>query len=383
MVSRARKNPFTEWWWTVDRTMLGLLIVLMGIGMVLSLAASPPVAERLPNVSSYHFVYKHALFLPMAFIIMIGLSFLDRRTIRRLALLILAGSLVFMVVILFIGNTINGGRRWMSVFGMSLQPAEFLKPAFVVLCAWFFSENTRNSEIPGRLFAFLLLAVCVVLLVAQPDFGQTALLFLVWGAIFFMAGMPWLWIGGFGGVAMAGLGLAYVFIPHVTSRIDRFVKEEGDNFQVDRAIESIVGGSWLGQGPGEGVVKRILPDSHTDFVFAVAAEEYGIVLCLIILGLYGTVVLKSLILSQTIKDAFTRLAISGLAILFGLQAIINMAVTVRLMPAKGMTLPFISYGGSSTLAIAIGMGFLLALSRKTAEESSRLKHIRPYGQERV
>ncbi|TLP48440.1 putative lipid II flippase FtsW [Cohaesibacter intestini] len=367
MMRRTRKNLLTEWWWTIDRPMLLVLILILFSGLILSMAASPPVAERL-GLDSFHFVKRHAFFIPIALTLMIGMTFLDPRTIRRVALALLIASLVGMVMTLFIGFSAKGSQRWITILGFSLQPSEFLKPSFVVLAAWLFAENDRRPEIPGNLFSIVLFMVSVVLLVAQPDIGQTVLLASVWGGLFFMAGMPLFWIFLLAGLGVGGLTMAYFFVPHVTGRINRFLDPEtGDTFQVDTAMDSIVRGGWLGTGPGEGMVKRILPDSHTDFIFAVLAEEFGIIVCLLLVSAYLFVVLRSLSMALKTQDLFKRLAISGLALLFGLQAVINIAVNLQLLPAKGMTLPFISYGGSSLLSVAIAMGFLLALTRRRPE----------------
>lgn len=364
---RTRKNILTEWWWTIDRPMLLVLVLILFSGLILSMAASPPVAERL-GLDSFHFVKRHAFFLPIALMLMIGMTFLDPRTIRRAALLLLLVSLIGMVLTLLIGFSAKGSQRWITILGFSLQPSEFLKPAFVVLAAWLFAENDRRPEIPGNLFSIVLFMVSVALLVAQPDIGQTVLLSVVWGGLFFMAGMPIFWIFLLAGLGVGGLTLAYFFVPHVTGRINRFLDPAtGDTFQVDTAMDSIIRGGWLGTGPGEGIVKRILPDSHTDFIFAVLAEEFGILVCLLLVGGYLFVVLRSLSMALKTQDLFKRLAISGLALLFGLQAVINIAVNLQLLPAKGMTLPFISYGGSSLFSVAIGMGFLLALTRRRPE----------------
>ena len=364
---RTRKNILTEWWWTIDRSMLLVLVLILFSGLILSMAASPPVAERL-GLDSFHFVKRHAFFLPIAMMVMIGITFFDPRTIRRLALLLLIAALIGMVLTLLIGFSAKGSQRWITILGFSLQPSEFLKPAFVVLAAWLFAENDRRPEIPGNLFSIVLFMVSVALLVAQPDIGQTILLGIVWAGLFFMAGMPLFWIFLLAGLGVGGLTLAYYFVPHVTGRINRFLDPEtGDTFQVDTAMDSIIRGGWLGTGPGEGVVKRILPDSHTDFIFAVLAEEFGILVCLLLVGAYLFIVLRSLSMALKTQDLFKRLAISGLALLFGLQAVINIAVNLQLLPAKGMTLPFISYGGSSLISVAITMGFLLALTRRRPE----------------
>jgi cell division protein FtsW len=367
MISRTDRSMIANWWWTVDRWFLAAFLTLMGLGVVLSFAASPAVAERI-GLDSYHFASRQIVFMIPAVAALIGVSFFDARNVRRLALVMLAGALVLMVATLFIGVEVKGSRRWIHLFGLSIQPSEYLKPAFVIICAWLFAEHARQPEIPGNLFAMILLGLVVALLVAQPDLGQTMLVLGTWGTMFFIAGMPWLWIIVLGGLGAVGGIAAYSAFPHVADRIDRFITGEGDTYQVDMSLEAMTRGGWLGQGPGEGSVKRILPDSHTDFVFAVAGEEFGLIMCLLILALFGFVVLRGLAIARRQDDDFTRYALSGLVILFGFQSIINMAVNVRLMPAKGMTLPFISYGGSSLIAMAISMGFVLALARRRPEK---------------
>ena len=276
-------------------------------------------------------------------------------------------SLVAMVGALFFGIEVKGARRWVSLAGVSIQPSEFMKPAFVIVCAWLFAENERRKDIPGNFFSMVLFCVVAALLVAQPDLGQTILTAVTWGAMFFMAGVPWLWIIGLGILAVGGFFGAYTVFPHVAGRIDRFLTGEGDTFQVDAGREAIIRGGWFGQGPGEGTIKRIIPDSHTDFIFSVTAEEYGIALCLLIVLIFAFIVIRGLSIALKERDDFTRLSVSGLVILFGFQSIINMSVNLHLMPAKGMTLPFISYGGSSLIAVAISTGLLLALTRRRPE----------------
>ena len=374
MISRAQRTPFSEWWWTVDRLLLGAILTLMLIGIVLLLAASPPVAIRL-GIDPFHFVHKQAIFLVPAIIVMLGTSMLSPRAVRRLALAVFLVSLVLVVATLAIGPEIKGARRWLSFLGVSVQPSEFMKPAFVVLAAWAFSESGRRRDMPATLLAFALLFTSVPLLILQPDFGQTMLLCLTWGALFFFAGLRWAWTAGFMGAAVFGVFGAYKFIPHVTSRLQRFLDPaSGDTFQIDTSLESFMRGGWFGKGPGEGTVKRILPDGHTDFIFAVASEEFGIVLCLIILALFSFIVLRCLRHAMREQDPFTRLAISGLAILFGLQSAIAMAVNLNLMPAKGMTLPFVSYGGSSLISLALGMGMLIALTRRRPQARVEAEH---------
>lgn len=366
MVSRVDRGPVANWWWTIDRYFLAACLALMGLGILLSYAASPAVAERI-GLDSFHFVERQIFFMIPALVAMIGTSFLSPRLVRRAALILLGIALLLMVAALFIGIEVKGARRWVSLAGISIQPSEFMKPAFVVICAWLFSEQERNGDMPGNLLAMLLFGLVAALLMAQPDFGQTTLTAVSWGAMFFLAGMPWIWIILLGGLAGVGGLSAYLFFPHVAGRIDRFMTGEGDTFQVDSGREAIISGGWFGQGPGEGTIKRIIPDSHTDFIFSVAAEEYGIILCILIMLLFAFIVIRGLVVAMKERDAFTRLAISGIVILFGFQSIINMAVNLHLMPAKGMTLPFISYGGSSLVAIAVTMGFLLALTRQNPE----------------
>jgi cell division protein FtsW len=363
MVSRTERTTFAAWWWTVDKLMLAALATLMLAGIVLSLAASPPVAARL-GLDPFYFVNRHVMFLAPALLVLIATSFLPPRQLRRLALVVFAVSLVLVAATLWYGAEVKGARRWITLVGISVQPSEFLKPSFVILISWLFGESVRRPEMPANTVSLALLLGVLALLVLQPDFGQAMLIALVWGALFFMAGMRIVWVAGLAGTAVVGLAAAYATVPHVASRIQRFLdKGSGDTFQVDTAVESFVRGGWFGRGPGEGTVKRILPDSHADYPFAVAAEEFGVVLCLVLVALFAFIVIRALRHAVRDEDPFTRFAMAGLAMLFGLQSAINMAVNLHLIPAKGMTLPFISYGGSSMISLAYGMGMLLALSR--------------------
>ena len=363
MISREQRTPFSEWWWTVDRLLLAAIVVLMLGGVILSLAASPPVATRI-GLDSFHFFNRHVMFLLPSFIVLIGVSFLSPRQIRRSALVVFAISVALIMATLLFGPEVKGSRRWITILGVNIQASESAKPAFVVLAAWLFSESARRPEMPATSMAVGILMLLVTLLVMEPDFGQTMLILMSWGALFFIAGMRIVWVLGLAGVAAAGLFAAYLFVPHVAGRIKRFMNPaSGDTYQVDTAMEAFSNGGWLGLGPGEGIAKRSLPDSHTDFVFAVGAEEFGIVLCLGILALYAFIVLRTLSRAYASEDLFARFAAAGLAILFGVQAAINMAVNLQLLPAKGMTLPFISYGGSSMVSLAYGVGMMLALTR--------------------
>jgi cell division protein FtsW len=363
MVSRLERTPFAAWWWTIDRLLLAALLALMLGGIVLSLAASPPVASRL-GLEPFYFVSRHVLYLIPALAVLLGTSFLPPRHVRRLALIVFAVSVLMVLATLHFGAEVKGARRWIVLLGVNIQPSEFLKPAFVILIAWLFGESAQRPEMPANTMALGLLLVAVTGLVLQPDFGQTMLVALVWSALFFLAGMRIVWVIGLGGVAAVGLATAYMLVPYVARRIERFRDpSSGDTFNIDQALESFQQGGWFGRGPGEGTVKRILPESHTDFVFAVAAEEFGIVLCLVLVAVFAFIVLRTLRHAMRNEDPFARFAAAGLAIMFGLQSAINMAVNLHLMPAKGMTLPFISYGGSSMISLAYGMGMLLALTR--------------------
>ena len=364
MVSRVERTPFAAWWWTVDRLSLAAVIALMLAGIVLSLAASPPVAARL-GLEPFYFVNRHMLYLAPALLVLLVTSLLSERTIRRTALLVFVVSLLLVAATLMFGAEVKGARRWIVILGVNIQPSEFLKPAFVILIAWLFGESARRPEMPANTAALALLLLSVGALVLQPDFGQTMLIMLIWGTLFFLAGMRMVWVFGLGGAALVGLAAAYATLPHVARRIQRFIDPaSGDTFNVDQALESFLRGGWFGRGPGEGTIKRILPEAHTDFVFAVAAEEFGIVLCLVLLALFAFVVVRALSRALNDEDPFRRFAVAGLAMLLGLQSAINMAVNLHLIPAKGMTLPFISYGGSSMISLAYGMGMLLALSRE-------------------
>ena len=365
MLARDQRTPFSEWWWTVDRLLLAAIIALILGGVILSLAASPPVATRI-GLDPFHFFNRHVLFLLPSFIVLIGVSFLSPEADPpHGADLVFAVSIALIVATLMFGPEVKGSRRWITLIGVNIQASESAKPAFVVMAAWLFAELTKRPEMPATSMAMVLLLMLVSLLVMEPDFGQTMLILMVWGALFFIAGMRMIWVAGLAGAAGAGLFGAYLLVPHVAGRIKRFMNPaSGDTFQVDTAMEAFWNGGWFGLGPGEGIAKRSLPDSHTDFVFAVAAEEFGIILCLVLVALFAFVVIRTLLRAYASEDMFSRFAASGLAILFGVQAAINMAVNLQLIPAKGMTLPFISYGGSSIISLAYGVGMMLALTRQ-------------------
>lgn len=364
MASRAERSAVANWWWTIDRWMLAAVGSLIVLGLVLTMAGSPPVAERL-GLSTFHFVHRQVMYLAPAIVVLIASSFLSPRQVRRTALFVFLISMALIIAALVFGHEVKGSRRW--IFG--IQPSEFLKPAFVILVAWAFAEGGKRRDVPANLLALALLPITVIPLILQPDFGQTLLISLVWAALFFMAGLHWFWVAGIGGAGLGAGLLAYKFVPHVRARVLKFIDPAAgggivDTFQVDTALDCFLSGGWLGKGPGEGTVKRILPDAHTDFIFAVTGEEFGIVACLVLVSIFAFIVLRGLLMAARNEDPFCRFAAAGLVMLFGIQSAINMAVNLHLMPAKGMTLPFISYGGSSLVSLALAIGFLIAVMRK-------------------
>ena len=331
-VSRADRSRLAQWWFTVDHTLLAAILALVAAGLVLSLAASPAVALK-KGFSTFYFVERHVLFSGAAVVVMLAVSLLDQSGVRRLALVVFAAAFAGLIAVHLTGVEINGARRWLRIGGHSVQPSEFAKPAFAVLMAWMFAEAQRRRDMPALPMAAVVGAAFAGLLVAQPDVGQTLLVALVWGALFFLSGQPVVAAIALAFVGALGLAAAYNIFPHVASRVDRFLQPNiGDNTQVDRAMQSFMEGGFFGRGPGEGTIKTVLPDAHTDFIFAVVAEEYGVIACLVLVALFAFVVLRALVAAAREPDAHTRLAIQALALLFGLQALINMAVNVGFPP---------------------------------------------------
>ncbi len=372
-LTRTDESLFGRWWWTIDRLFFGAISVLALIGLLLVVAASPSVANHL-GLDHYYFVKRHMVMLVGAFALVFGVSLLPVPWIRRLGLLLFPMALAFLIMTFFMGMQIKGARRWLSLAGFSLQPSELLKPAFVIVSAWLFSRAASTNTLglvrhKASLLCIGLFAFCAACLLLQPDLGQTILLTVVWVGQFFLAGLSWLWIGAAVGAGILGLGGAYLFLPHVTKRIDGFLgagsKDPfGDGYQVTQSLEAFMRGGFFGQGPGEGLIKRHLPDAHADFIFAVAGEEFGLIFCLFLVALIGFIVFRSLHYALKSQDLFIVLAAFGLSLQFGLQALINIASTINLIPTKGMTLPFVSYGGSSTLAVGLALGALLGLLRR-------------------
>ncbi len=362
--ARVDQSPVARWWWTVDRWTLGALLALIAIGAMLSMTASPAVAVRI-GFDPMHFVKRHLLAVPVSVGIMFAVSLLPPRKVRHGAFVLFAVSMLMLIATLAIGVEIKGARRWIDVAGLGIQPSELVKPTFAIVAAWLFAEHRRNPRLPGNWISAGLFVVIMAILIKQPDFGMAVVVATVWFAQFFMAGLRFYWLG-IGLVSGASMMFAaYEWLPHVTDRINRFLDPSaGDSYQVRRSLEAFVSGGLWGKGPGEGTVKDFLPDAHADFIFAVAGEEFGLVACVLIIGLFAFVVLRGLSRLLQEQDQFVLLAATGLLIQFGLQAAINLASELRLIPTKGMTLPFLSYGVSSMLALALGMGMLLALTRR-------------------
>lgn len=359
--NRQNNSLITSWWWTVDKWSLAAITLIITFGMLMVATASPSIADRIGH-DSFYFVKRQVFFLSLAFMTIIICSFLPAIAIRRMATIGYIGGILLMLGVLLFGAETNGAKRWIFLGGMSIQPSEFMKPFFVVVTAWMLSEAKVRPGFKGYTISFVLYAILSALLVLQPDFGMFVVVTAVWSGQLFIAGLPMLWVAVVVIGGLFSLFMAYFFFPHVAHRIDSFIHTE--NYQVGKSLEAFSSGGLIGRGPGEGVVKQYLPDSHTDFIFAVVGEELGAVMCIVIVLIYGFVVLRGLKRMLGEQDLFFVYAVSGLLMQFGLQAMINMGVSLHLLPTKGMTLPFISYGGSSMLAIAIAMGMMLALTKK-------------------
>ncbi|MBC7144933.1 MAG: cell division protein FtsW [Thioclava marina] len=361
---RAGEPILPKWWRTIDKWALGAVMMLFGLGMLLGLAASVPLAER-NGLEPFYYVKRQAAFGTLALVVMFAMSLLDPKQIRRIGVIGFAGAFIAVLMLPVLGTDFGKGAvRWYSFGFASIQPSEFLKPGFVIISAWFMAAAHELGGPKGRLYSFLLMAIIVVALALQPDFGQASLVLFAWSVMYFISGAPIALLTGIGALTVAGGFFAYNVSEHFARRINGFLSTEVDpRTQIGYATNAIQEGGFFGVGVGQGSVKWSLPDAHTDFIIAVAAEEYGLILVLCIIALYATVVVRSLLRLMRERDPFTRLAGAGLACAFGVQAIINMGVAVRLLPAKGMTLPFVSYGGSSVIASGIAVGMLLALTR--------------------
>jgi cell division protein FtsW len=363
--ARTDRTAMGQWWWTVDRWMLGVVGALIFIGVVISFSSTTAAAARMNIADPFHFAVRQCVFAGAAAMILVATSMLDVKHVRRLAFFVWILAICVMIALPFIGHNAKGATRWIQLGGFTFQPSEYMKPALVILVAWMFSEGQKGQGVPGVSIAFGLYAVSVGLLLIQPDVGQTVLITVAFGAAFWMAGVPMSWVMLLGAMAVCGLSSTYFMFPHVQSRVDRFLSpDKADTHQVDAAAVAQAAGGLFGRGPGEGVMKRYVPDLHTDFAVSVGTEEFGLVFLLLIVSLFAFISVRGLMRAMKLSDPFEQVAAAGLFVLVGQQAIINLAVNLNMMPTKGMTLPFISYGGSSMLAMGLTMGLALALTRR-------------------
>ena len=364
--SRNDQSPIAQWFWTVDRGLLGAALALMGLGVMLSFASSPAAILADESITDpFHYSWRMIVWASGGVGLMLTMSLLSPRGVRRIAVLGLLGAIVVMALLPFIGDTVKGAARWVNLGPFSLQPSEFAKPSLIVFAAWMFAEGQKGQGVPGVSIAFGFYVVTVALLLIQPDIGQTLLITTTFMAVFFMAGVPLKWVAALAAAGAGGVVGLYFAFGHMRDRLSRFFSPEtADTHQIDRASEAIRAGGLVGRGIGEGVMKRSVPDLHTDFIYSVGAEEFGLVLSLAMIALYAFIVVRGMRKAMKLTDAFEQTAAAGLFMLIGLQACINIAVNLNLIPTKGMTLPFISYGGSSMMAMGLTMGFALALTRR-------------------
>ncbi len=365
ITSRSRRTLIGEWWRSVDQVTLSILICLLGAGLILSMASSPAAAARLDYANPFFFLYKHAIFVGMGVFGMFIVSLFDAINARRIAVLTLVGSFLIMLALPVIGYEVKGATRWVRIGPLGLQPSEFAKPAFIVFAAWMFSLRKRDPNVPSAAIVFATYIALIGLLIMQPDFGQSFLLTLGFAAVFFFAGLSLGWLLVMLGISVVGVVAAYLTLPHVRARVSAFTSPNtADSYQIDKAMEAISSGGFFGRGPGEGVVKYSLPDGHTDFIFAVTVEEFGFLISVILIFLLAALVIQTFRNALRLNDYFCQLATAGLATLIGMQTIINLFVNLNMAPSKGMTLPFISNGGSSMLALCFTAGLILAFTRR-------------------
>jgi cell division protein FtsW len=378
--ARSDRSALGQWWWTVDHWLLGAAGLLIIIGVIISFASSPAAAQRMNLSDPFYFAIRQSIFATIAASVMVAVSLLSARGVRRLAFFAYLGAILVMAALPLIGHSAKGANRWLQLGGIGLQPSEFMKPALIVLCGWMFAEGHKGEGVPGVSIAFGLYAIAVALLLIQPDVGQTILITVAFGAAFFMAGVPLRWILGLFAAAGVGAVSLYLTFGHVSSRVDRFFSaDRADTHQVSMAAKAIAAGGLFGRGAGEGVMKRHVPDLHTDFAFSVLAEEYGLVAMVGLISLFAILVIRGLYKSMRLNDLYEQVAAAGLFVLLGQQAFINVAVNLNMIPTKGMTLPFISYGGSSMLAMGLTMGMALALTRRRPGAYQQPQGLSPAG----
>jgi cell division protein FtsW len=362
MMNRADKGSFVDWWFTVDRIALLLVLALMGVGVMLAFAASPAVTGRTGS-GDFHYAARQFLYVGAGVVILVASSLLTLRQVKIAAAVVFACALIGSFLVLFIGADVLGARRELDLGPLALQPSEFLKPGFAILAAAVLADR-EPLAIPKPVVTFLLLVPALAILVNQPDVGQTGLLLCLWGAMLFFWGLPLTWVAIMTGITGLLGFVAYEVFPHVHHRLDQFLSEDGTGYQAGLALKAFAHGGLAGVGPGAGTIKYRIPDVHSDFIFAVAGEEFGFVLCALIALLFCALTVRILLRAAGQREPFSQLAGAGLAVVTAIQAFINMGVAVSLLPAKGMTLPFISYGGSSLFAVALTMGLALAVTRQ-------------------
>ncbi len=363
MLNRSDKSGFANWWFTVDRVALLCMLVLAGIGLMLAFAASPAITGGPLSAGDFRYTARQVVFAVMAVGILCSVSLLSLRQIRMLAAVTFACALIGSFLVLFVGADVLGARRELDLGPFALQPSEFLKPSFAILAAAVLADR-QPLAIPKPVVTFLLLIPALLILIRQPDVGQTGLLLCLWGAMLFFWGMSFVWVGAGIGIAGALGFVAYEIFPHVHHRVQQYLSESDTGYQAGLALKAFAHGGFTGVGPGAGTIKYRIPDAHSDFIFAVAGEEFGFLLCGLIALMFCILTVRLLLRSAAAREPFAQLAGAGLAVVTAVQAFINMGVAVSLLPAKGMTLPFISYGGSSLFAVALTMGFALAVTRQ-------------------
>jgi cell division protein FtsW len=370
MIDRADRSGFSAWWFTVDRTAFFLVLALIAIGMMLAFAASPAITGGPLTAGDFRYAARQLTFTTLAGVILVATSLLSLRQVKIVAAIVFAGALVGSFLVLFVGADVLGARRELDFGPISLQPSEFLKPSFAILAAAVLSDRGK-LPMPRPAITFLMLLPALAILLKQPDVGQTGLLLSLWGAMLFFWGMSFLWVGaGLGVVGVLGF-TAYEIFPHVHHRVQQFLEEPGTGYQAGLALKAFAHGGLAGVGPGAGTVKYRIPDAHSDYIFAVAGEEFGLILCGLIAILFCCLTVRLLLRAANAPQPFCQLAGAGLALVTAVQAFINMGVAVSLLPAKGMTLPFISYGGSSLFAMAFTMGLALAMTRQRPKVAIR------------
>ncbi len=368
--ARTDRSAIARWWWTVDKAMLASLMVLMVVGIALVASASPSIANRI-GIDHSHFISRHIIFVIPSFFIMLGVSVLDHLWIRRVGTIVFMVMVFLMMLVPFVGPDIKGAQRWINLAGFSLQPSEFVKPAFAIVSAWLIAHQKKNPVFHGNIFCALIYAFVVFLLMSQPDFGMTMVLTCMFASQVFIAGLPLRYLFVMALVAVIAVVCVYYSFDHVRLRMDKFLNPNGtaDTYQVDKSLEAFSNGGFFGTGPGQGTVKNTIPDVHADFIFAVSGEELGLLATLGLVGIYAFILLRGFGRLMETDDLFVVLAAGGILSMFGLQAFVHMGSSLHLLPTKGMTLPFISYGGSSILSMGFGMGVVLGLTRREARTS--------------